>query len=172
MFRFFRKHNWILIVALSLTIISFVFFMGSGPSQNGGGNAPGDLGSINGKKITQAAYVNARKEIYLFHLFNYGNWPDKDPNYSKSDMAKQIYVRLMLIQKANDLGIQVGDDATAAAADEVLHSPELVRALGISGDSVPLDAFVKQILQPEGLGAADFENFVRHNLAIEQLEQT
>ena len=35
MFRFFRKHNWILIVALSLTIISFVFFMGSGPFAHG-----------------------------------------------------------------------------------------------------------------------------------------
>jgi peptidyl-prolyl cis-trans isomerase D len=173
MFRFFRKHNWILIVALSLTIISFVFFMGSGPSRNNsGGNAPGDLGSINGKKITLAAYDGARNEIYLFHLFNYGTWPDKDPNFSKADLAKQIYVRMMLVQKANDLGIHVGDDAAAEAANGILHSRELVRALGVSGDGVPLDVLVKQILQPEGLGAADFENFVRHDLAIEQLEQT
>lgn len=173
MFRFFRKHNWILIVALSLTIISFVFFMGSGPARNNsGGNEPGDLGSINGKKITPDAYAGVKKEIYLFHLFNYGTWPDKDPNFSKADLDKQIYVRLMLIQKANDLGIHVGDDAAVTAANGILHSQELIRALGVNGDGVPLDVFVKQILQPEGLGAADFENFVRHDLAIEQLEQT
>jgi hypothetical protein len=37
---------------------------------------------------------------------------------------------------------------------------------------VPPDAFVKDILQPKGLTAADFENFVRHDLAIQQLAQT
>ena len=131
-----------------------------------------ELGSIYGQKVTPDAFTGARNEIYLFHLFNYGNWPDKDPNFSRENLERQIYARLMLIQKANDLGIHVGDDAAVTSANEILHSPELVRALRINGESVPLDAFVKQILQPEGLGAADFENFTRHNLAIGQLEQT
>ena len=39
----------------------------------------------------------------------------------------------MLIQKANDLGIYVGDDAAVTAANEILRSPELARALGVSG---------------------------------------
>jgi hypothetical protein len=173
MFRFFRKHNWILIVALSLTVISFLFFFS--PSQrmgNDGARNPDELGSIYGQKVTPAAFNAAKNEIYLFHLFNYGNWPDKDPNFSRENLERQIYARLMLIQKANDLGIQVGDDAAVTAANEILHSPELIRAFRISGESVPLDTFVKQILQPEGLNAADFENFTRHNLAIGQLEQT
>src|ERR1700719_591349 len=149
MFRFFRKHNWILIVALSLTVISFLFFFS--PSQrmsNGGARSSDDLGSIYGQKVTPAAFTGARNEIYLFHLFNYGNWPDKDPNFSRENLERQIYARLMLIQKANDLGIHVGDDAAVTSANEILHSPELVRALRINAESVPLDAFVKQILQP------------------------
>ncbi|HSY10255.1 MAG TPA: peptidylprolyl isomerase [Candidatus Dormibacteraeota bacterium] len=173
MFRFFRKHNWILIVALSLTVISFLFFFSPSQRMSGSGARNSDeLGSIYGQKVTPDAFTGARNEIYLFHLFNYGNWPDKDPNFSRENLERQIYARLMLIQKANDLGIHVGDDAAVTSANEILHSPELVRALRINGESVPLDAFVKQILQPEGLGAADFENFTRHNLAIGQLEQT
>jgi hypothetical protein len=172
MFRFFRKHHWLLIVVLSITAISFVLWVPNIAQRGGGGSAANDFGSIYGQKVTAAAYVGARNEIYLFHLFNYGDWPEKDPNFSKENLERQIYARLMLIRKANDLGIHVGDDAAVTAANEILHSPELVRALRSEGESVPLDAFVKQVLQPEGLGAADFENFVRHNLAIEQLEQT
>jgi len=173
MFKFFRKHNWILIVALSLTVISFVvFFSPSQRMDNGGARNSDELGSIYGQKVTATAYAGARNEIYLFHLFNYGSWPDKDPSFSKENLERQIYARMMLIQKANDLGIHVGDDAAVTEANGILHSPELVRALKINAESVPLDAFVKQILQPEGLSATDFENFVRHNLVIAQLEET
>src|ERR1700685_2799113 len=129
MFRFFRKHNWILIVALSLTVISFVvFFSPSQRRDNGGARNSDDLGSIYGKKVTVTAYAGARNEIYLFHLFNYGSWPDKDPSFSKENLERQIYARLMLIQKANDLSVHVGDDAAVTAANEILHSPELVHA--------------------------------------------
>jgi SurA-like protein len=172
MFRFFRKHNWILIVALSLTVISFLFFFS--PSQrmgSGGARNSDDLGSINGIKVTPAAYAGMRHEVYIFHLFTYGAWPDQDPNLSDEDLERQIYARLMLIQKADDLGIYVADDAVATAANGILHSPELIRALKFNGESVPLDTFVKQILQPEGLDAADFENFTRHDLVIEQLQR-
>jgi hypothetical protein len=172
MFKFFRKHNWILIVALSLTVISFVVFFS--PSQrmgNGGGRNSDELGSIYGQKVTAAAYAGVRNEIYLDYLFKSGEWPDKNPNVTEKDLQEQTYVRLMLIQKADDLGIHVGDDAAVTEANGILHSPGLVHALRINAESVPLDAFVKQILQREGLGAADFENFVRHDLAIEQLQR-
>jgi hypothetical protein len=168
MFRFFRKHRWILIVALSCTIISFLFFFS--PSQRmGGGSVNADFGSVYGKKISRDDYVNAEHEFELFYFFHYDEWPDKLP---ADELQREVYVRLLLIQKADDLGIYIGDDAAAAAAGEILRTPELVRALKVSGQSVPPDAFVKDILQPKGLTAADFENFVRHDLAIQQLAQT
>ncbi len=172
MFRFFRKHNWILIVALSLTVISFLFFFSpSSRMGSGGARSSNDLGSINGIKVTPAAYAGMRNELYIYHLFNYGVWPDQDPNFPKEDLERQVYVWLMLVQKADDLGIYVTDDAAATAANRILHSPELIRALRFNGESVPLDTFVKQVLQPEGLDAADIENFARHDLVIEQLQR-
>ena len=71
----------------------------------------------------------------------------------------------MLVQKANDLGIYVGDDEVVTAANEML------RSLGRNGQAVPLSEFVKQVLQPKGLTAEDFENFVRQYLVMEQLQQ-
>jgi peptidyl-prolyl cis-trans isomerase D len=173
MFRFFRKHSWILIVTLSLTIISFVFFMGSGPSRmrGGGGGGSDDLGSINGKKVTEPDFHAANNEVKLYFLFHYGQWPEKVPNVSSEAVEQETYVRLLMIQKADELGIYIGDDSVEAFASEMLRSAELARALGIRGQSVPMGVFVEHILEPEGLTAADFERFARHALVFQQLAQ-
>jgi hypothetical protein len=173
MFRFFRRHRWILIVALSLTVISFLFFFSPSQRMNNGGsgyNGTNDLGKIYGQKITSDEYLGAKREFYLFYLFHYGTWPDK--SLSENDLDREIYIRLLLMKKAAQIGIYVNDDAAAVAANQMLHSQELVRALHINGDSVPLDVFVKQVLQPQGLSADDFESFARHDLVIQQLVQT
>ena len=89
----------------------------------------------------------------------------KTRNLSGTELAREIYVRLMLLQKANDLGIYVSDDQVVAAANEML------RSLGRNGQAVPLSEFVKQVLQPKGLTAEDFESFVRQYLVMQQLQQ-
>lgn len=172
MFRFFRKHSWILIVTLSLTIISFVFFMGSGPSRMRGGGGSGNRGSINGKKVTEPDFLAANNEVKLYFLFRYGEWPDKIPNASAEVVERETYARLLMLQKAEELGIYIGDESVEAFASEQLRSAELARALGIRGQSVPMDVFVEHVLKPEGLTAADFERFARHDLAFQQLAQT
>ena len=58
------------------------------------------------------------------------------------------------------------------AAGEMLRSPELAREFGLTGQSVPIEGFVKQVLQPEGLTADDFERFARNDVVIQQLIQT
>ena len=72
------------------------------------------------------------------------------------DIQREIYVRLMLIQKAQDLEIHVGDDTVAMAAKEMLSSPGLAQALGLDSESVPLDVFVKGVLQPKGFDRGRF----------------
>jgi hypothetical protein len=156
---------------MGITCVTFVTFMGSGPSRSGGGGGAGGLGSIAGRKITPDAYARAKAEVYIEHWLNTHRWPERDPNYSAADLKRDIYVRLMLIQKAEDLGIHVGNDAVIATANQILSSPNLAQAFGISGQSVPLESFVKEVLQPENLSAADFENLVRHELVVEQLRQ-
>jgi hypothetical protein len=162
-----RKHSvWLWWSIIPLTILSFVVYMGSGPSRNGGGRDSGDYGSLYGNKITPEAFRNAQAEVYLEYLFKTGGWPNENPNVSQKDLTEQIYIRLMLIQKTGDLGIYVGDDAVVTAANGYL------RLFDRSGEPMRLDRFVKQILQREQLTTEDFKNYIRHNLAIEQLRKT
>jgi hypothetical protein len=151
---------------MAVTAVSFVFW-GAAPSRMGRGAdyTSGDLGSIYGHKITPEAYRNAQIGFYLFYWFRTGEWPDKNPEFAGAELVRQVYVRLMLAQKANDLGIYVSDDQVVAAANEVL------RSIGRDGRAVPLNEFVKQVLQPNNLTAGDFENYVRQSLIIQQLQQ-
>ncbi|MGD0744203.1 MAG: SurA N-terminal domain-containing protein [Verrucomicrobiota bacterium] len=163
-----RKHSgWLWAIIIVATIISFVFW-GAGPSRisGGGGRSSNDFGKIYGRKITLEDYVEARREFYIFYRIHYNEWPDKNPKLSKNDLEREIYVRLLLNQKAEALGINVGDDVVVAAADEIL------RSFGRNGQPVPIDVFVKQLLQPEGLNGDDFKRFVHRDLAIQQVVQT
>ena len=166
-----RKHSkWLWFVIITATIVSFVFYFS--PSQrmgNGGGGGSRDLGSVYGKKITQDDYVNAAHDFELYYLFNYGEWPDK---LAADQVGRETYIRLLLIHKADELGIYIGDGAAVKAADNILNSPDLARMLKIKNQTISPDAFVKEVLEPKGLTAADFENYVHHFLAIQQLFQT
>ena len=167
-----RKHSkWLWWFIAGLTIISFIWWGTAPGSRNSGGRGSGDLGSIAGRKVTPDAYLGAKDEVYIEHWLNTHRWPDRDPNYSAADLDRDIYLRLMLIQKAKEMGIHVGDDAVATMAKVILSSPALVQAFGNNVESVPLEGFVKAVLRPENLSTADFENLVRHELVIDQLRQ-
>jgi hypothetical protein len=162
-----RKHSsWLWFIIITATIVSFVVFFSPSQRMGGGGGGTADFGTIYGKKITADDYAEAKREFYLFYFFHYGEWPDKSTSLTAADLDREIYVRMMLMQKAADLGIYIGEDAEASAATEMLNS------LGRNGQTVPEGEFVTQVLTPEGMTAADFENFVRHDLIIQQLVQT
>src|ERR1017187_1948319 len=104
-----RKHSgWLWAIIIVATIISFVFW-GAGPSRvgGGGGRVSNDFGTIYGHKITLEDYVEARNEFYIFYRIHYNLWPDKNPNLSKIDLEREIYVRLLLNHKAGALGVNV-----------------------------------------------------------------
>ena len=164
-----RKHSkWLWLVIATLTIISFIYW-GAGPSlvgDNGGGRGRGDYGTIYGHTITEQAFFEARNNFFLLYWFRSGGeWPDRNPNFTDAVLQREIYIRLMLLQKAADLGIHVSDEAVVTAANELL------RSVGRNGQAVPLENFVKQILQSKGLTAQDFKNFTRQYLIMEQLQQ-
>jgi hypothetical protein len=167
-----RKHStWLWWLIAGLTIISFIYW-GAGPmARMGGGRVIGGLGSIYGHKITPEDYIEAKNDFSLFYWMRYHEWPDKNPNFPRNELERGIYMRLLLNQKAASLGIHASDDVVVADANEMLRMPELARAFGLNSQNVPLDFFVKRILQPAGLTAADFERFVRHDLATQQLIQ-
>jgi hypothetical protein len=162
-----RKHSKLLwgITIPALIISLFMFFLPQS-RMGGGGRASGDFGSVYGKKITQQEYQQEFNEFKLFYLFHYGSWPDKKGSVSEAEMEREAYIRLLLIKKADGLGIHVGLDAAAASANQML------RSLGRNGETVNVADFEKQVLQPEGLTEADFENFASHDVVIQQLVQT
>lgn len=171
-----RKHSkWLWWVIATLTIITFVWWGASVPTRGGGGHgeATGDFGSIYGKPITQQEYAAARNDFLLFGWFHNGyQWPDQDPNITSAQMDEQIYLRIMLERKAQALGIYSDDTAAAAETENLLSSPDLARAFHLKGQAVPIDSFVKGILDPKGLTADDLERFARSDLNLQQLVQT
>ncbi|MDB6123652.1 MAG: hypothetical protein JWQ71_2645 [Pedosphaera sp.] len=160
MFGTIRRHQtWLWVIIIALTVISFVIF---GPTNTRVGDAlsrsQGQFGTINGKQITQDQYINASREAALRYLVMNGQWPDSDPNSRRTfNEAKEVYQRLFLISKEEELGVQPSTEAVARYAHEML------------GKEASLDAFVEKTLRPRGLSAADFERFVRHELGIQQL---
>ena len=70
----------------------------------GGGRGNGDYGTLYGHKITQQDYINARNEFYMFYWLRNNEWPDRNPNIKNEDLEEQIYLRLMLTQKARAPG--------------------------------------------------------------------
>ena len=162
-----RKHSsWLWWLIAGLTIVSFVVFMGSGPTRNGGGGrASGDFGRIYGHQITAQDFAKAKAEFYLYYWLHYSQWPDKSPNFSNDDAQREVYIRLLLTQKAKLLDIQVSEAALVTAANDFL------RSLGRNGQPVALDKFVEQVLAPEGLGVTDLQNFLRDELVVQQMIQ-
>ena len=169
-----RKHSALLWWSIiPITILSFVVFMGSGPSRNnGGGGSGGSYGTLYGHEITAGEVAQAKKDFDLYFLVNYGEWPDKSRNATAPQIEQQIYLNLLLTQKAKSLGVSVGDDVILDAASQMLRSTALTRALNTGGQPVPMDKFVENILKPRNLTAIDFQNAVRTQLIIEQLRLT
>src|SRR5580692_8480026 len=172
-----RKHSkWLLWVIAGATIASFVLFMGSGPARNGGGGGPGvntNLvnGEIYGQKVTAENYDRAERDVNLYFLFNYGVWATHNPNLTEARLQQEVYIRMMLLQKAKSVGIHISDEQVEQAAATYLRAPALLHALGGRGESVPLDVLKEQILAPQDLTMADYENFVRDDLAVQQLQE-
>ncbi|HEY3762144.1 MAG TPA: peptidylprolyl isomerase [Verrucomicrobiae bacterium] len=170
-----RKHSKVLWVIIIIAIvISFIWWGAAVPSHNSGsgGIAAGDYGTIYGEKVTQQEYLDAKNDFYLYYWLHNGfQWPNQDPNLTPLQMDQQIYLRLMLMRKAKALGIYVDDDTTVAAANNMLSSPDLLRAFRVKAQTIPINDFVKGVLEPEGLTADDFERFVRSDVTFQQLIQ-
>ena len=77
---------------------------------------PVNLGSINGERISEEEYINARNEVYLRAFFMTGNWPDEEAKKQGGQIERDTYQWLLLIQKQKQLGIHISTDVVAQAA--------------------------------------------------------
>ncbi|MGH7979425.1 MAG: SurA N-terminal domain-containing protein, partial [Limisphaerales bacterium] len=181
MIRTIRKHSkWLLWIITVVVIASFVVFMGKvglGGMGGGGGGGHGgsydtnDIGGvIYGQQVTPEMYQTMQNEVDLDFFFRYGEWPEQNPQMTHKMLQESIYVRMMEVQKAREMGVHVTDVQASRAAANMLRSPALQRAFNLQGESVPMASFVADVLQPRNMTSDDFENYVRDDLAIEQLQ--
>src|SRR5580692_7306318 len=99
-----RKHSkWLLWIIAGATILSLVFYMGSSGRSGGGGgiryvdtNTIG--GTIYGQPVTPEKYAQVEHDVDIYYLLNYGQWASQNPNVTKEELMRDIYVRLMLVQ--------------------------------------------------------------------------
>lgn len=160
MFGTIRKHQtWLWAIIITVIIISFVIFFSPYSKMNDSRRGPANYGSINGQRISEQDFANAWHEVELRTFLMNGRWPD---DREKKNMEEEAFKWLLLVQKLNNQGIHVGDEAAAQTARGMLV--QLQRA----GVSSP-EFFVKQVLQPRNMDIADFERFVRHYLGIQEL---
>jgi len=172
-----RKYSkWLTIPLFTIVIIVFVFFMSAGPARNNNSGGTGAIdtnlisGTIYGQKVTPDEYYRANRDVDLDFLFNYGQWPDQQ--HDKNAIMQEIYLQMLMLQKAKQVGVHVGDAQVQQAAAAHLRAPALLRAMRAPGQSIPFNAFEQQVLTPGGLTTADFENYLRDSLAIQQLQLT
>jgi len=164
MFGTIRKHQtWLWGVIITLTIVCFVFFFSPANRGSGSGRGEANFGSINGERIREEDFYNARKEVDLQYFFmSGGNWIKDEADAKKAgfDLEQRTYARLLLIQKEEQLGIHVSSEMAGQFATDML------RQFGSP------TAFVEKVLQPRGLQMADLDRFVRHELGIQELMST
>lgn len=171
-----RKHSkWLLYIIAAATIGSMVFYMGTGSVHNGNGyggvntNVVG--GEIYGKPVTQDMYDKMEKQFALSIFFQYGEFPDQNPQITPEVKQQLVYIRMMEAEKASQLGAHVTmDQIEQAVANYYLRSPALQRAFGVRNQAVPLNNFVNEVLAPRGMTEDDFVEFVRDDLAIQQVQ--
>ncbi len=160
MFGTIRKHQtWLWVVIIFFIVISFVIYFSPDAKFGRGGRGNYSLGTINGRPITELELSQAYRETRLLYFLNFQKWPENDERARQMDfdVQTQAYLRLLRLAKVKEEKIRVSDETVGALATRLL------------GPKTPLDAFVKEILQPHGISEADFERFLRHDAAIQQL---
>jgi len=158
MFGTIRRHQtWLWVVIIAVVIVSFVVFFS--PDARLGGSGRGGAIKIDGINFTPQDLSQAYRETRLLYFLNFQRWPENDERARQMgfDLDNESYMRLLRIAKARKAKIAVSDLQVAQMAKRVL------------GQNASLDAFVKEILEPNNLSEADFESFLRHDLAFQQL---
>lgn len=156
MFGTIRKHStglWLfIIVVVSLSMV--VFFSGDATLTGGSGPA-GDFGSINGRPIGQAEFLDAYNEVRISQFLSTREWPGTD-EASTRRLENETIFRVFLVEKMKEMGVKASDKNVALMVHEQLGE-------------IPYDQFAQQFLKPQGLSTADYERFVRNQAGLRQL---
>lgn len=167
MFQYIRKHQAIGLVFIGIVIVSFVIFFSPNSSDQGGGLDTGALGVIGGEPVKRADYIAAAREARLSRMLRDGEWPGQSGRGGWNEQ-EEAFNRLFLMSEAKRLGVTVSD---AAAASRIVELPFLQDEKTSSFSRAGYDQFLAVIQRDNGMTRADFEQFMRHEIALQHLVQ-
>jgi peptidyl-prolyl cis-trans isomerase D len=162
-----RHQKWLFILIAGLTIISFVYFLdpttGRGPSIFSRG--ANDFGSINGRTLSKEEFSQMKREARLRFFVNYQRWPEEDETSRQMfDADRQALEWIFLVEKANELNVQVSDDAVTDWIANAFRD----RTSGAFRVET-YQNFVQQGLRQHGYSEQDLVRFVRHQVGVQHL---
>jgi len=165
MFGTIRKHqNWLWAIIITIIILSFVVFFSPDVGRGSGGRraAKGEYGSINGEAISVEDYRRGHDEARLAHFIRSGGqeWPS---SRDEENLKRSAIERVFLDQKVREMNIEVSDEAVGRVASERFGNPPREQLPTI------LARFEQEKLLPNRLNLGDFERFMRHEAALQQL---
>jgi hypothetical protein len=164
-----RKHSkWLWFVIIISIVVTFVYW-GSQPGHSGGRTGRANYGSIDGQRITPDEMAAAQRETYLRYFLSYGSWPESDTPKSKFDPQHEAYQWLFFIKKLQEYNIEVDNHSVAQMVTELLREFGRASSPDHNGGPIPFDTFVKRLLLPHGISAEDLENYIRHDVGIQQM---
>jgi peptidyl-prolyl cis-trans isomerase D len=172
MFATIRRHQtWLWVIIMGVTIVTFVIFFTPGATSLGRGPT-GNLGTIYGRPITVDQWRDARREVELEYLFRLGDWLGHDA-FSRQFLDRvddEVRQRLVLLEKADQFHIRVGDDAVARW---ISARPAFADRRTKVFSQEAYDQFVQRFLPTSPnirLDESDFARYARHQIALGQLE--
>ncbi len=109
-----RKHQKLLWIVISAAvIISFVAYFNPASRLEAGGGA--NFGTIDGKPLRRDMLVDASRLARLGGYLRLGEGYDGAQGKQQGfDLNQEMYLNVLLLQRAKDLGIEVGDASIAA----------------------------------------------------------
>ncbi len=167
MFGTIRKHQtWLWAIIITVIIISFVWFFSPYTKMRDTGGRSVNFGSIYGRKITEENFIHAQREAILNYFFmTGGHWPDEDRRQTGFDLEREAFHWLLLVRKAEQLGLDVSRETAAEFARDLLGGFK-------SANINSAQAFEQQVLEPRRMDQSDFERFVRDYIAIQEVIAT
>ncbi|MBG87794.1 MAG: hypothetical protein CMO80_12945 [Verrucomicrobiales bacterium] len=155
-----RKHSTILwSVIISFTVVAFVIFFTPEATNFGGPSA--SYGSYAGMEITRDERIQANRETELDVWRRIGQWPD---SRFKDQMEQMSLRRTILLKRAEIEGITVSDDAVARYIRLMFSDRETEKF-----NLTMYNNFTGQVLKQRGITEKQFEDWIRHEIAIGQL---
>jgi hypothetical protein len=116
-----------------------------------------DFGSINGRAIERGEFLSVQKEARIRSFLRSGGreWPAND-QATQDRLQSETVQRIFLIRKMEEMGITASTIAVGRLANQQLQQ-------------MPIAQFEEQILEPQGLTQVDYENYLRHEIGLQQL---